>query len=129
MPDDTRPDSYDRLLGALDGLPGMTSTKPATIVTMTPLLGTSQTFIVRTFRHAHQDDEGTTQPAEFTIFVQYIEGTTATKIALPPRVADLIARQRDALTTQARTKAAKRAAKTRKDRGFVPTFTRKKGSK
>ena len=129
MNGDLRPDTYDRLLGALDGLPGVTTTKPATIETITPLLGTSQTFIVRTFRQTHQDDDGKTERSEYTIFLKYVEGTTATKLAVPPRVAEAIARQRDSLATQARTRAAKRAAATRKASGFVSTFTRKQGGR
>ena len=115
------PDTYDRLLGALDGLPGMTSTKPATLEQITPILGTSTTFIVRTFRHQerHEIDDAA-RPAQFTIFLKYIEGTTALKIAIPPKVADLIMRQRDALTAQARKRTAKVAAATRKASGYRP---------
>jgi len=110
----------------MDGLPGMTSTKPATVEIITPLLGTSQTFIVRTFRQQQTDEDGKPNPATFTVFLKYIEGTTATKLAIPARVADLIARQREALTDQARRKAGKRAAATRKERGIVSTFGRRK---
>jgi len=107
MESDSRmPDTYDRLLGALDGLPGMMiSTKPATIETVTPLLGTSHTYIVRTFRQQHgESDIDKSAPAQFTVFLKFIEGTQAIiKLVIPPKVADLIARQRDALTTQAKT--------------------------
>ena len=128
MNDDTTsrmPDTYDRLLGALDGLPGMASTKPATIETITPILGTSHTFIVRTFRQQAESETDKPAPAQFTVFLKFIEGTQAIKIAIPPKVADLIARQREALTTQARRRQATRAAATRKARGIRPAFLKR----
>lgn len=117
-------DTYDRLLGSMDGLPGVTSTKPATVEVVTPLLGHSQTYIVRTFRSQQTDAEGRPVAAQFTVFVQHVEGSRAVKLAFPPRVAELIARQREALTEVARKRSAKAAAATRKERGIVSTFGR-----
>ncbi|MGB2713261.1 MAG: hypothetical protein WBC51_03720 [Vicinamibacterales bacterium] len=61
MNDDVRspgmPDHYDRLLGALDGLPGVLSTKPAIAQQLTPILGTSQTFVIRTVRQQERDEQ------------------------------------------------------------------------
>jgi hypothetical protein len=120
------PDHYDRLLGALDGLPGVLSTKPSTIQQVTPILGTSQTYIVRTVRQQEpREDRESSAPAEFTVFLEHAsrEGGLI-RLALPPRVTDLIARQRDALTTQARRKTARRVAQQRKDSGIESPLSR-----
>lgn len=126
-PSGAMPDTYDRLLGSMDGLPGVTSTRPATIEVVTPILGTSQTYIVRSFRQQRTDAEGKPTAAEFTLFVQHVEGSRAVKLAFPPKVAELILRQRDALTEQARRRGARAAAETRKARGIVSTFGGKRG--
>ena len=49
-----------------------------------------------------------------------------TRLALPPKVTDAIARQRDALTAKARSRAAKAQAKARKDAGILPGFMKGK---
>jgi hypothetical protein len=120
------PDHYDRLLGALDGLPGVLSTKPSTIQQVTPILGTSQTYIVRTVRQQEpREDKENSGPAAFTVFLEHAsrEGGLI-RIVLPPKVTELIARQRDALTTQARRKTAKRVAQARKDSGIESPLSR-----
>jgi hypothetical protein len=120
-------DSYDRLLGGLDGgLPGVTSTKATTITNVVPLIGTSQTFIVRTYRRqSEQSLDGKVKAAEFTVFLQFIEGNRAVKLALPAKVADVILRQRESLTKQAISRRAKAQAQARMDAGWKPNFKRK----
>ena len=136
MKDDARPspampDHYDRLLGALDGLPGVLATKPAIAQQLTPILGTSQTFVVRTVRQQERDEQtDSATPAAFTVFLEHSSRETGLiRLVLPPKVTDLIARQRDALTTQARKRTAKRIAQDRKARGEVPGFVRGKRKK
>ena len=131
-PSPAMPDHYDRLLGALDGLPGVLATKPATVQQVTPVIGTSQTFIVRTVRQQErpESEDDKTPPAEFTVFLEHASRDTGLiRIVLPPKVSDLIARQREALTTQARKRTAKRLAQERKARGHVPTFGRARRKK
>ena len=53
--------------------------------------------------------------------VSYSEDN-ATRIVIPPAVADVIARQRDQLTAKTRSRAAKRNAEDRKERGIMPGF-------
>ena len=125
--DQKMPDEYDRLLGQLDGLPGALQTKPAT-VQLVSLLGATKTYIVRTVRlqDARTDDaDSMAAPARFTIFLECYSREESIRIALPARIADLIMRQRDALTDQARRKSAKRASATRKARGIAPGFLKK----
>jgi hypothetical protein len=111
-------DAFDRTMRALNGIPDVTMTKPTTTQTISPILEQAQTFIVQTARHREQGD---------TIFVQYIGKDGSFRVALPPAVADVIARQRDAVTTKNRRAGARAAAADRKARGIVPGFMRGKG--
>jgi hypothetical protein len=111
------PDQFDRLLGQLHGLPDVTITKPSTVRTVTPLVGSSALYIVQTFRHAEQGD---------TIFLECVLKSGTVRLVLPPKVATLIARQRDALSGKSRSRAAKAVAQARKERGELPGFLKKK---
>lgn len=106
-------DKFDRLMGALIGLPDVTCTKPSVIETLHPILGQTQTVIVRTFRQREIGD---------TIFLQVIDDQGSVRIHLPPAAAEAIARQRDALSTKNRRKAGKEQAQARKARGELPGF-------
>ena len=108
-------DVFDRTIRALDGLPDVVKTKPSTVRALTPVLGLSQTFIVQTYRQREQGD---------SILVEYIGAEGSLRLALPPVVADTIARQRDVLTAKSRRKAAKASAADRKARGIAPGFKR-----
>jgi hypothetical protein len=110
---------FDRLIGALHGLPDVVASKASTIRTMLPVIGASQTYIVQTYRQKEQGD---------TIFVESVSAEGTFRIALPPKVAEVIARQREALTDKARSKAAKQAAQDRKDRGEIPFQRKEKGA-
>lgn len=111
--------TYDRMIGALEGLPDVIKVRPTTVRTTIPLLGLSQTFIIHTVR---QKDKGD------TIFLETVSREGAIRIALPPQVADAIARQREALTSKSRSKAARQVASDRKAAGVVP-FQRAGGQK
>lgn len=110
------PDQFDRALGQFEGLPDVLKTKPTTVVATTPLLGNAQTYIVQTVR---QQDKGD------YIFLQYISAEKADRFVIPARVADVIARQRDALTTKARSKAGKARAAEMKAQGKAFGFQKK----
>jgi hypothetical protein len=111
------PDQFDRLLGGLLGLPDISSTKPSTIRTVTPIVGTSQVFIVQTYRQRDVGD---------TIFLECVNKEGTVRLAIPPAVAEAITRQRDALTGKTRSKAAKINAQARKERGELPGFMKRK---
>jgi hypothetical protein len=110
---------FDRLLGSLVGLPDTLGTAATTVQTVEPLSGNAQTFIVRTFRQREKGDY---------IFVQYVDGSGAVRLVLPPDVSRLISRHRDALTTRARKKASRNAAAERKAAGILPGFMRNPGN-
>lgn len=111
------PDNFDRLLGSLHGLPDITSTKSATVRAVTPILGTSQLYIVQTYRQREVGD---------TIFLECVGAGGTTRLAIPPSVSEVIARQRDALAAKGRARAAKQAAQTRKELGIMPGFMKHK---
>ena len=115
---DQMPDAFDRLLGALDGLPDVVSTKPSTVRSITPLIGNSETWIIQTVRQADQGD---------VIFLERTGRDGSVRLAIPPKVAAVIARQREALTGKARRKAARAAVVTRREKGIVP-FAKRAGS-
>ena len=108
--------NFDRILSGLHGLPDVTHTQPSTVRTV-DFIGTSQTFIITTYRMREQGD---------TIFLEMVSGEGSLRVVLPPQVADTISRQRDALTTKVRRKIGKAAAAERKARGELPGFMKGK---
>lgn len=107
---------FDRQLGQLDSLPGGVQTKPSTIQIVTPLIGAAETWIIQTIRVPEHGD---------TVFLQMIRGDNSSlRLVVPPKVAEAISRQRDALTARARSKVAKAVAADRKARGLKPGFWR-----
>jgi len=110
---------YDRILASLDGLPDVTHTSPSTIRNVS-FIGTSQTFIVTTYRMKERGD---------TVFLESINSEGSLRLVIPPPVVDAIVRQRDALTTKVRRKVGKATAEARKARGEQPAFLKRKGAK
>jgi hypothetical protein len=106
---------YDRVRGGLEGV--ALFTKPSTVKNTQIITGKSETFVVETARHEELGD---------TIFIECMDESGVTRLALPPRVANAIAAQRDSLTTRRRSRAAKAQAQARKDRGELPGFMRQK---
>jgi hypothetical protein len=106
-------DKFDRTLGALTGLPDVTRTKPSTVQVLSPLIGEAQTITVQTYRQREVGD---------TIFLVCAAAEGLVRLVIPPQAADAIARQREALTTKNRRKAAKEQADARKARGEKPAF-------
>ena len=105
------PDPFDRQLAALHGLPDILKSAVSTIRTVPPLgIGGSQVFVVQTYRQKERGD---------LIFIEVVGGETI-RLVIPPQVANVIARQRDALTVKSRSKAAKAQAEERAARGVVP---------
>jgi hypothetical protein len=111
------PDAFDRQLGALHGLPDIVKTQPSTIRHIPTLgIGGSQMFVVQTYRQKEIGD---------TIFLEVAGADGTLRVALPPSVANAIARQRDALTSKSRAKGAAQAVATRKALGIVPGFLKR----
>ena len=112
-----QPDAYDRAYGQAQGFSG---TKPATI-TAANLLGVGgvRSYIVQSYRVPEAGD---------AVFVQITGPEGLQRVHLPPQVTNVIARQRDALTSQNRRRAAKTRAAADKAAGVVPGFKRGKKS-
>lgn len=111
------PDLFDRMLGALHGLPDVTTSKASTIRSLSPLIGAAQTFIVQTYRQREVGD---------TVFLECVSADGSFRLAIPPKVAEAIARQREALTGKVRSKVAKAAAADRMARGERPAFLKRR---
>lgn len=112
-------DLFDRTIRALDGLPDVVKTQARPVRAKSKVFELTQTYIVQTYR---QRDEGD------YIFIEYIGKDGSLRLALPPAVSDLIARQYDALSGQSRRKAAKALAAERKAQGIVPGFLKRKAT-
>lgn len=105
---------YDRLYGGIHDI-GL-STKPSTVKNVQTITGKTETFVIQTIRHAENGDY---------IFLECMDETGVVRLALPPKVANLIASQRESLTKRRRSIVSKAAMKTRKDAGEVLGFARK----
>lgn len=117
-PKSNLPDPFDRALAMTEGIPDTIRTKPTVIQHMPPLgVGGSATFIVQTVRHTAEGES-----SRDTVFLQVADASGMTRLVIPSRVADAIARQRDALTGKSRSAAGRRVAADRKARGEKPAF-------
>lgn len=115
QPNDNTVGKFDRVRGGIDGV--ALFTRPSTIKNVQDIVGKSETFVIET---ARLDEEGD------YIFIECVDDTGVTRLALPPRVANVIAAQRDSLTTRRRSRAGKLQAKARKELGILPGFMRGK---
>jgi hypothetical protein len=110
------PDEYDRQLGALHGLPDVIRSAVSTVRHVPPLgVGGTQMFAVQTYRQRERGD---------MIFLEISGAQGMVRVVLPPPVANVIARQRDALIKKSRSKAARAVAEDRAARGEQPAFLR-----
>ncbi len=113
-------DKFDRVIGALAAHQDVTRTAASTIRVLSPFLAEPQTFIIQTFREKDRGD---------TISLEYLDSGGSFRVAIPAEVADVIIRQRDALTTKVRKRIGREAAAARKARGELPGFMKGKKPK
>ena len=92
-----RRDAFDRIIGQIDGIPGVHKARPSTVTTVLPILGNAQTYVVQTYK----TDEG------MFGFVQMVDAEGRARVVLPPKVMSAIYRQRDALVKMARREVAR----------------------
>jgi hypothetical protein len=105
---------YDRMYGGLIDV--SISTKPSTVKVLQPITGRAETFIVQTVRHEDSGDY---------IFIECADEGGLVRLALPPKVANAIASQRESLTKRRRSIASRAAMKQRMARGEVISFKKK----
>ncbi len=96
---------FDRVLGMLDGLPDVKQTRPSTVTTILPILGDSQTYVMRTFR----------QGSEYIGFLEMVDADGRERIVIPSKVMAAIYRQRTSLTDNS-TPASRARERKRKER-------------
>jgi hypothetical protein len=106
---------YDRMYGGLIDV--SLSTKPSTVKVVQALTGRAETFIVQTLRHEEYGDY---------IFVECADESGLIRLALPPKVANAIAAQREALTKRRRSIASRASMRNRMAGGYTPNFRKKK---
>ena len=112
MNDDYRMvDAFDRIRAGMDGRPDVTRTRISTVRNIDALVGNVSTFLIESVR---EKDEGD------TIFLEVASKDGNVRIVLPPKVANVIARQRESLVSKVRSKAAKVQAAQRKADGIEP---------
>jgi len=116
MDNDHSISKYDRQRGNLEKI--ATFTRPSTVRTVQNLTGKAETFTIETGRHEELGGD--------FIFIECVDETGVTRLALPPRVANIIASQRERLTKKRRSVLSTKLAKERMARGEVPGFLRKK---
>jgi hypothetical protein len=94
---------HDRLLAEYEGLPDALKTGTSTIRAV-PFIPTHPTslWVVQTLRVKDRGD--------FAFITRVSDPDGALQLVLPPQVTEVLARQRDQLTTRSRSKAAKSRA-------------------
>jgi hypothetical protein len=110
-----QPDAFDRAYGQAQGFPH-TRESVITVANVMGIGGVRQ-YIVQTFRTPEVGD---------SVFITMTGPEGLTRVHLPPKVTNAIASQRDALTGQSRSRAAKARAAADKAAGKVPGFMRGK---
>lgn len=101
---------YDRIYGGLQG--GNNLQTKATTIEHVSLTGETETFVIQTIRDEHGDH----------VAIKFIDKDGVKRLILPPKAANTINRQREALTARGRSIASKAVAQARKDRGELPGF-------
>lgn len=119
MDQDHSINKYDRLRGGLEGV-ALFVARPSTIRNVQQITGKSETFMIETGRSEELGGD--------FIFIECLDEGVPVRLALPPRVANVIAAQRESLTRRRRSIAGKAQAKARMERGELPGFMRKRGT-
>ncbi len=96
MTDETR-DIFDRVLGNLIDRQDVFSTRPSTVMSVEPILGDSETYVVRTMK---------TEFGNYG-FIQVISRKGGLRFVLPPKAMQALYRQQAALVKASRSSTAK----------------------
>lgn len=120
MDNDHQISKYDRIYHGLHDV--CLKTKASTIKNVA-FLG-SESFIVQTMRlgAAHSTKE---QEEGDYVFIELQDASGLTRLALPPKVVNVIVAQRESLTSRNRSIKGKASAKARMERGELPAFMKK----
>lgn len=105
---------YDRLYGGIRDV--SLHTKPSTVKLVQSITGQSETYVVQTMRHRENGDY---------IFVERLDEAGYVRMALPPKVAAIIASQRDSLSKRRRSISSRETMRARMEAGEVIGFKKK----
>ena len=109
MEDTARPkDEFTLQLANWSDYPQATKVGPAIVQTQT-FLGNAETWTVQTIRHSDLGE---------AVFIQRIHSSGSMQLALPPKVTEAIARQRDSISAKNRRRGARRAVETKRELGL-----------
>jgi hypothetical protein len=86
-------DNFDRVIGALHGLPEHEFSRPSTVTSVMPIIGRAQTYVVQTCR---------TPEGGYIGFLQMVDAEGRARIAIPAKVMNALYRQREGLVTRKR---------------------------
>lgn len=112
------PSMFDRALAMLHDLPDVVKTSQANIRVLPPLgVGGALTVIVQTIRQREKGD---------TIFLEIYGDNESHRLVLTTKVADAIARQREAVSKKLRQAISRAAAADLKAKGIQPAFMKKR---
>lgn len=121
---------FDRAFAGLQGGNNL-PTKPTTIEYVEPITGDAETFIIQTIRAEYKISvqkgwERTTETrvGDF-IVVKFVDKDGTKRLILPPKIAETIQRQHEALTRKNRTNSSKAVMRERMANGFKPNFAKK----
>jgi len=118
-------DEFDQAVRKLTGLPDTVSTRSATVtVHESAFAMTTQDWIIQTFRRSERHickatcptecrEEGRVTKSTDVAFVRYMDHRGAHRFVLPNEVLDTIVRQRDALGTKNKRRAARETTRRR----------------
>lgn len=104
---------FDRLYGGLVDI--ALFSRPSTVKNVQAITGKTETFVIQTVRHEGKD----------TIFLEVMDESGLVRVALPAKVANVIALQREALSKRQRSINSKAIMAARKAAGEVIGFARK----
>lgn len=120
LPSPAMPSEFDRLLANLHDLPDVVKTRPSIERIIPPFgVGGTQLFSIQTIR----------QGKDVHVFFEFVADGKTLRIAIPPKVGDLMARQRDAVSTMLRRKLSKASAEARREAGIEPGFMKARTGK
>lgn len=107
------PSDFDRIIGALDGLPDVVMTQPSTKRIVPPLgVGGTQLYAIQTIR----------QGEKHMILFEHVSNEATVRLVIPHEIAEIIARQRESVSVMLRKRLAKQTAANRKAAGWKPSF-------
>lgn len=116
MADQQPSDFFDRVMGTLTMRNDVVKTD-VSVKRVTDFYGNTRTYNVQTFRVEGERDGKRVAPASTFVFIEESSAEGFRRNVLLPAVADIVARQRETVTTKMRRRGAAKAKETRQAKG------------